>query len=266
MTATHAVTNRKLPGARVLQDGRVVYWWFELVAVVVYYAAYSAVRNHSDASPAHARTNALRIIDAEKWLHIYHEQPWNTWAARIKPLIIVCNYFYGSLHFVVTIGAAVFLYRRFTDDYPRWRNTLAVSTGLALIGFFTFPLMPPRLLPHSFGYIDTLAKDPTIWSFNSGAISKFSNQFAAMPSVHCAWALWCACVLVPRLRRPWSRALAAAYPAITVMVIVLTANHYVLDAAGGFAALAIGFAVAYIVTRSGRPPSPSSPLARPAKA
>jgi PAP2 superfamily len=263
VTATATETRRRLPGARPLRDGHALYWWGELIAIVVYYAVYSAIRNHSDASPAHAFRNAERIIDAEKWLRLYHEQPLNHWAASARPIAIICNYFYGSLHFVVTIGAGIYLFRRFTDDYPRWRNTLAVSTGLALIGFYSFPLMPPRLLDdfalhnlglhHAFGYVDTLARDPTIWSFNSGAVSKISNQFAAMPSVHCCWALWCACVLVPRLTAPWAKALAAAYPAMTVTVIVLTANHYFLDAVGGFTALGVGYLVAHRLTRAGRP-------------
>ena len=62
--------------------------------------------------------------------------------------------------------------------------------------------MPPRLLDTmpgaDYGFVDTLAKYPTFWTFNSGAMKKISNQYAAMPSVHCAWALWCACALVPR--------------------------------------------------------------------
>ena len=81
--------------------------------------------------------------------------------------------------------------------------------------------MPPRLLdgfcnsyavrlPCHYGFVDTLAKDPAFWSFNSGAVSKISNQFAAMPSVHCAWALWCACALVPRLQARWAKVLAAS--------------------------------------------------------
>ena len=60
---------------------------------------------------------------------------------------IACNYFYGSLHFVVTAGVMTFLYRKFPDEYPLWRNTLAVSTAIALIGFTFWPLMPPRLMP-----------------------------------------------------------------------------------------------------------------------
>src|SRR5204863_6174121 len=101
-------------------------------------------------------------------------------------------------------------------------------------GFAFFPLMPPRLLPHHYHFVDTLAKDPAFWSFNSGAVSKISNQYAAMPSVHCAWALWCACALVPRLKHWWAKALAVFYPVATVTVIVGTANHYFLDAVAGF--------------------------------
>jgi hypothetical protein len=83
-------------------------------------------------------------------------------------------------------------------------------------------------------------------------VSKISNQFAAMPSVHCAWAGWCTLVLFPRVRRGWAKALAIAYPLTTITVIVLTGNHYIIDAFGGFFVLAVGIAVARIVTRAGR--------------
>jgi NAD(P)-dependent dehydrogenase (short-subunit alcohol dehydrogenase family) len=73
--------------------------------------------------------------------------------------------------------------------------------------------MPPRLLPASYGFVDTLARYPTLWTFNSGALHNISNQYAAMPSVHCCWALWCACALVPRVRPMWGKALAVAYHA-----------------------------------------------------
>ncbi|HEX5614232.1 MAG TPA: phosphatase PAP2 family protein, partial [Acidimicrobiia bacterium] len=159
--------------------------------------------------------------------------------------------FYGSLHFIVTIGAALFLYRWFADDYPRFRNTLATTTALALVGFVLFPLAPPRLMD-GFGFVDTLAEYPTFWSFNSGAVSKVSNQYAAMPSVHCAWALWCALVFVPRVRPPALKVLAALYPALTVVVIVVTGNHYWLDAVGGFLVLGVGYTIAHLLTRAGR--------------
>jgi hypothetical protein len=75
-----------------------------------------------------------------------------------------------------------------------------------------------------------------------------------MPSVHCAWALWCACALVPRLKHVWAKVLAAIYPAMTVTVIVVTANHYFLDAVGGFFVFGVGYVLARIFTRAGRGP------------
>lgn len=243
---------RPLRGGRRLRDGRHLYWWVEILAILLFYAVYSAVRNSVSTNPIPPLHHARELIHWEQHLGIFHELTLQRWALHFRPLIIAMNYVYGSLHFVVTAGAAIYLFRRWSDDYPKWRNTLALTTGLALIGFFTWPLMPPRLLDHfgmHTGFVDTLAKYPTIWSFNSGEMSKLSNQYAAMPSVHCAWALFCACVLVPRVRPRWGKVLAGAYPALTVTAIVLTGNHYFLDAVGGFLTLGIAYAVATVFER-----------------
>jgi hypothetical protein len=247
--------HRRLRGGRRLRDGHTLYWWMEIAFIGIFYFVYSTIRNLNDADKVDAFRHARQIINLQLDLGIYHEQSIQAWALHTRPLIIGANYFYGSLHFIVTGAVMVYLYRRWTNDYPLWRNTLAIATAIALIGFALYPLMPPRLLPHSYGFVDTLAKDPAFWSFNSGAVAKISNQFAAMPSVHCAWALWCACVLVPRLRRPWAKGLAVAYPVLTVTAIVITANHYVLDAVAGFLVLGAGFVLARAFTRAGRGPA-----------
>jgi len=243
---------RVLPGARRLSDGSVLHWWVEVLLVAIFYSVYSAIRNDNEGSASTALRNALRLIDWQKALGINHERALQEWALGHEPLVIACNYFYGSLHFVVTVGVLVFLYRRFSDDYPFWRNVLAITTALALIGFVFWPLMPPRLLPSSFGFVDTLDLHPTFWSFKRGLVNRISNQYAAMPSVHCAWALWCTIVLVPRLRWPWTKGLAALYPVGTVTSIVLTANHFLLDAVGGFLVLGLGYAVALVLDRARR--------------
>jgi hypothetical protein len=243
---------RTARSGRRLSDGSVIYWWLEIVMCLVFYLVYSIGRNTNKGDPSKAFRNARGFVHLEQALGIFREATLQQWALHVRPLIIACNYYYGSLHFVVTIGVAIVLFRKWPDDYPRWRNTLAIATGLALIGFITYPLMPPRLLPSHYGFIDTLEKYPTPWSFDSGSVSRISNQFAAMPSVHCLWALWCACVLVPHLRHPVARAAAALYPVMTVVVIVLTANHYFLDAVAGFATLGIGYGVAQLITRAGR--------------
>ena len=257
---TTAPRHRRLPGARVLRDGAALYWWVELLLAGAFYAVYSAIRNSNEGGTGAARRNAVELIGWQKTLGINHEETLQRWALHFKPLIVASNYFYGSLHFVVTVGVMIYLFRRWSNDYPLWRNTLAVTTAIALIGFMFWPLMPPRLMPESYGFVDTLAKYPTFWSFNSGAVSKISNQYAAMPSVHCAWALWCACVAVPRVRRAWAKVLFALYPALTVTAIVLTGNHYFLDAVGGFIVLGIAYLLARAFTRAGRSQPRSQPL------
>ncbi len=253
--------HRRLPGARALRDGARLYWWAEAAFIGIFYFVYSTIRNANEGGTAAARRHAYELMDIQKAMGVNHERVVQEWALNFKPLIIACNYFYGSMHFLVTAGVLVFLYRKWSDDYPLWRNTLAIGTAIALIGFTFWPLMPPRLLPHHFGFVDTLDKYPTFWSFKRGAINKISNQYAAMPSVHCAWALWCALILVPRLKRTWAKWLAALYPVGTVTAIVLTGNHFILDAAGGFMILGIGYVIARIFTRAGR--GPREPVVAP---
>lgn len=257
-----------LPGGRVLSDGHVLYWWAEILLIIGFYVVYSAVRNINGNSlldpPAHALEHAKQIIELERNLGIFHEARFQHWAEHFTPLIVAANYFYGSLHFIVTIFAGVFLYRRYSDDYPRFRNTLGITTAIALIGFTLYPLTPPRLLDMygvHYGFSDTLAQYPTFWSFNSGGMKSLSNQFAAMPSVHCAWSAWCALALVPRLKSRTWRILAALYPVMTLIVIVITGNHYFLDAVGGWIILAIGWFLSGLVTRAGRTPHAPAELA-----
>ena len=255
---------RELKGGRRLRDGSSIYWWVEILAILVFYIVYSAIRNANGSHPLHAFDDARHIISIEHHIGIFHEATIQSWALHFTPLIITANYMYGSLHFIVTIGVAVWLFRSYSDDYPRYRNTLAVTTALALIGFTFFPLMPPRLLSTDpfflkhhlhglhLGFVDTLDKYPTPWSFDSGPAKRISNQYAAMPSVHIAWSTWCALALVPRMKTRGRKILAASYPVMTLIVIVITANHYIIDAAGGLTILSVGWYVGNRLTRAGR--------------
>ncbi|MCA1845485.1 MAG: phosphatase PAP2 family protein, partial [Actinobacteria bacterium] len=165
---------------------RRLYWWREALITLVLYQVYSAIRNLSEGSKGEAFHHARQLMHWQRMIGINHEATLQSWALHSTPLIVFLNYVYGSLHFIITAGAVIWLYRRHPGDYPRWRNTLALTTVLALIGFVFWPLMPPRLLysaghGSTYGFVDTLAKYPTFWSFDSGAINKISNQYAAMP-------------------------------------------------------------------------------------
>ena len=230
-------------------------WWKEVVTALVFYVVYSAIRNtqgSASVSETLAFRNARRIIRWEELLGLYHEEAIQDavigWG---RTLMSFWNLFYGTFHFFVTIAVLVLLFRRAPERYRRWRNVLAATTALALVGFALYPLMPPRLLPPSYGYVDSLKVFGSLWSFDSAAMQKLSNQYAAMPSLHFAWALWCALAAVPVLRRVWARVLLGLYPVLTLFAIVVTGNHFWLDAAGGALAVGGGAVYASLVARAG---------------
>ena len=181
-----------------------LHWYREFGIVLSVYLFYETIRNVSKGRPSVAFDHAMQVIDWQKTLGINHEKAIQDWALHYKPLIIASNYYYGIAYIAGTIGILLWLYRRQSDDYPLWRNTLLIGTVLGLIGFATYPLMPPRLLDVSgfahqtYGFVDTLVKYPTFWSFDSPTMKSVSNQFAAMPSLHCGWALWGAAAVLPR--------------------------------------------------------------------
>jgi len=264
------------PSEGISDDGesprRGLRWWKEVGLILAFYLVYSVVRNTQGSavvSEVKAMHNALRVIRWEKAVGLYHEEAIQQAFLGWDGFIEFWNLFYGTFHFAVTIFALVFLFRRFPARYRRWRNTLAATTALALIGFATYPLMPPRLLPAVHGYVDTLRTYGSLWSFDSGAMSKISNQYAAMPSLHFAWAMWSTLVLVVALRSWWAKAAAIVYPVLTLFAIVVTANHFVLDAVGGMVVLglgsAIGFPIAARLDRSAGNP-PDGPAVAPAVA
>ncbi|MFN8040395.1 MAG: phosphatase PAP2 family protein [Acidimicrobiales bacterium] len=235
-------------------------WWREVGVVLAFYAAYSFVRNRFGSASVgadEAYANALRTIDLERALGIFNEQALQRAALTWEPIVVAANAWYGSLHFAVTIGVLVVLYRRFPERYRRWRNVLAATTALALIGFALFPLMPPRLLCETcahgagvdHGFVDTLAAYPGSWSFGDGGLKAVSNQYAAMPSLHLAWALWCSAALWGVARRRGARAALVAYPSITLLAIVVTGNHFWVDALAGAGVLVAGTVVGTQVTR-----------------
>lgn len=219
-------------------------WWREVLYIFAFYVIYSLVRNQfgSAAVPAEtAYANARRVMDLQESVGLHFEQGLQAVFLDSTWFIQGLNIFYGTFHFVLTGFALFWCFLRMPERYVRWRATLAWTTALALIGFATFPLMPPRLLPDSYGYVDTLATYGGLWSFDSGTMSSISNQYAAMPSLHFAWSTWTALVLWPSCRWVWVRVLVLAYPVVTTFAIIVTGNHFWLDAAGGALALAIGY-------------------------
>ncbi|MDG4858351.1 phosphatase PAP2 family protein [Streptomyces sp. T-3] len=218
--------------------------WYELALIGVSYWLYSLVRNAVPEQKTEAMRNADWIWRAEHAIGLGFEQAVNHAVNSVTWLIVGMNYYYATLHFIVTIGVLVWIYRRHPGRYAATRTVLFVTTGIALVGFYLFPLAPPRLMEGGHDFIDTVLVHHTWGSMASGDLKHMTNQYAAMPSMHIGWSTWCGLIIFALAKAPWARILGLLYPVATLVVIIATANHFWLDAVGGVLCLSVGFAVA----------------------
>ncbi|CAM5315531.1 phosphatase PAP2 family protein [Streptomyces fumanus] len=240
-----SVTDERGPGPlRGLRTPRRPRLWFEILLIAVSYWTYSLVRNAVPEQRAEALRNADRIWELEHRLGIAVEESVNHAVNSVTWLIVGMNYYYATLHFVVTLGVLVWLYRSHPGRYAATRLVLFATTAVALLGYYLYPLAPPRLMTGG-GFVDTVMVHQTWGSMASGDLKNMSNQYAAMPSMHIGWSLWCGLTIFALARVPWARVLGLLYPAATLVVIVATANHFWLDAVGGALCLAFGYGVAW---------------------
>jgi hypothetical protein len=129
--------------------GTGLYWWSEALLVLTFYVVYSWSRNQfgsATVQPDEALRNAVSVIDLEKALGLFQELRIQEWFLDSTFFLQFWNLFYGTAHFAVTIFTLAWLYHRYPVLYPRLRSSFLCTTGLALVGFSLFPLMPPRLL------------------------------------------------------------------------------------------------------------------------
>jgi hypothetical protein len=227
----------------------------ELALLALLYVGYSAARLVGSPDLRTATDNARTLLDLEARLHLDFERWGNAVTTAAPWLALSSSYWYALLHYVVTPAVLVWVYRRRPGRYREARNALVVASAVGLVGFALLPMAPPRMLP---GYVDTLAAtaEHGWWGENASAprgLGSLTNELAAMPSLHVGWALWCTWVVFLCTQRSSVRLLAVVYTLGTTLVVVATANHYVLDAVAGAAVIAFGFLVAQAVTsRSGR--------------
>jgi PAP2 superfamily len=217
-------------------------WWREVLVLGGMYVLYDAVRMVVATGNAEAFTNARKLLGVERALHIAHEQALNHAVSARPVLAVAMAYVYAALHYLITPMVLVWLWKTRPHRYPSARTTLVAATLLGVAGFWLFPAAPPRMLP---GFVDTLATYHQ-WGWWGEAASApkglagLTNEFAAMPSLHVGWAAWCGWHVSRNAARRWARMLAVAYPFVILIVVVGTANHFFLDAAGGLAAIAAG--------------------------
>ncbi|MET7682873.1 phosphatase PAP2 family protein [Streptomyces sp. NPDC005423] len=232
------------PGTEAARRAR-LRWWTELPLILLVYACYSAGRLLARGDTSGAVDHGLTILRLEKTLHINAEHPLNRLFTRESWLGIPADFWYASLHYLITPAILIWLFRSRAVHYRAARTWLMTSTFIGLVGFTLLPTCPPRLLPGGHGFVDTMAQYSAYgwWAGDASAprgMGGMTNQYAAMPSLHVGWALWCGVMLWRHGGTRLSRAAGVAYPLLTTLVVMGTANHYLLDAVAGAAVMGVG--------------------------
>lgn len=195
--------------------------------------------------------HALHVINLEKSLGLFVEPSLQKLVLSLRFFLKFWNLYYVVGHFVITFLMIVFLAWKMPHQYQRFRAVFFFMNIVGVFFYAVYPLMPPRLVGvdclkgpcPSFGFVDTLADGRYAIPINPTK-SKAANVYAAMPSMHIAWSL---CVgyfgLYQLSNKIWNKVLAVIYPICMLYCIIITANHYWLDAAGGFVTFFVTFAI-----------------------
>ncbi|MFG3472313.1 bifunctional glycosyltransferase 87/phosphatase PAP2 family protein [Streptomyces sp. NPDC047982] len=232
----------------------------ELLLIRVVYSAYSQVRLAATAGRGTAERHGAQIHSFERLLHIDIEHRVNHAVVEIGWLRGFFDFYYTTFHFIVPLTILGVLYVRRPADYRWVRSSIGFATILALVGFWLYPLAPPRLMP-GLGFIDTVNGVQDFAKPDYGTLTSMTNQYAAMPSLHFGWSLWCGVVVVMLAPKPWMKALGLLHPLFTVSAIIATANHWVLDAVGGATVVALGFGLTYVLAGPRELRAPAVPAA-----
>ncbi len=205
-------------------------WWVELLIVGWLLWVYDIVNNLAHLRYSLAIAHATDVLHLEQTLQIDPEGTLNRWMAHHHTLGVVSSYYYDNAHFIVTLGLLGWLWWRRADIYRPMRSALVLMNVIGLAVFWLYPVAPPRMLA---GFIDVVANTGAVGSWHTGPLAHDANQLAAMPSLHMAWAAWCALVIWQMTPRVWVRTLAVLYPCLTCLAVLGTGNHFVLDIVAG---------------------------------
>lgn len=203
----------------------------EIIVVFLLLSVYDYVKSLESVRMAVSLHNGRDIIAVERWLRVDLESAANHWLALHESTSTLLVWWYQYSHISGTMAVLTCCYLWFPQLYRSARNSLVLTNVVGMVVFVLLPVMPPRLLPNA-GFVDSVA-DAGFGSSHGGPVEP--AQFAAMPSLHLAWATWVALVAFAMLRSKSKRGLVFVYPLLTAIAVVATGNHYVLDVVAGVA-------------------------------
>ena len=208
--------------------------WFDALVIAWLLLLYDAINNLAPLQRAVALRRAADVLSLERKLHIDIELTLNRWLAHEPLLGYIAGTYYDLGHVFVTFGVLGVMWWKRRDLYKSMRSQLVLVNLVAFIVFWRFPVAPPRMLAN-LGFSDIVAKSDALVSWHTGRLARDANQYAAMPSLHVAWAMWSARAIWRMVPRRSVRGLAVVMPFLTALVVIATANHFVLDVVSGAA-------------------------------
>jgi len=206
---------------------------------------YYLVRGQAHQRVEEAVQRGVDVINLEKSLGIFWEVELQSWVLPYDWLLTFLNGFYLYGHLPIIGVLALWMYFWHRPQYLVMRNAFLISGAIGLVIFVNFPTAPPRLLEANgvdFGFVDTILQEYKTSRPDTPAF--FVNEYAALPSLHIGWNLLTSIALWMSTRNVLMRAFAVLMPLTMFAVIVLTANHYIVDAFAGFAVMMVGLAIA----------------------
>jgi hypothetical protein len=214
------------------------------------YWLYRLVRGQVFDQSAAAFEHARQIVDLERALHVFVEPQIQNWAIGTGWINDVGAWMYLNTHFVVTTCTLAFIYLFRNEHFYFVRNMFMVAMGLALVGYVIYPTAPPRMLPE-LGFLDSVSDFTGVSS--DASVNALFNPYAAVPSMHVGFALMLAIPMIRIARRRWVKVLWTIYPPVVTVVVVVTANHWIFDAATGAAVAGVSAVAAQTVLARVRP-------------
>jgi PAP2 superfamily len=193
---------------------------------------YELARGVADSQRSDAIAHGQQVINFERGTHTFFEPSLQAFFLPAHWTIDLANQLYLNAQFSIALGFLVWLYLFRNESYYFVRNMFVVAMGLALVGYTLFPTAPPRMFPQ-YGLVDTIVEFSKV-NHDSAIAKIFINPYAAVPSMHCAFALMIGATGVRVCRHRWAKALWACWPVLIAWVVIVTANHYWVDAALGW--------------------------------
>jgi hypothetical protein len=200
----------------------------ELLIIGLLLLCYDRVRNLAPTRRSLSLHDGLQLLGLEHHFGLDFERTSNLWLAAHHTFADIASWYYQLAHLSITLVVLVVCYLRRPDIYRAARSALVMMNLIGLFVFWVYPVAPPRLLP-GMGFIDITEVTGVADASNTSA----PDPYAAMPSLHTAWAVWVTIVGLLLVRTWLMRTVCLIYPLVTVTVIVSTANHYLLDAVAG---------------------------------